>query len=77
MSFEAWLTGKAVRKGPFRVIQPWGPNLTRHSTVLTEHLSLPGALDEVDRRRAALIEAGAQAEAINFLVLDGEGKVVD
>ena len=77
MSFEAWLTGKVVRKGPFRVVLPWGPNLARHSTVLTEHLGLPGALDEVVRRRAALIEAGAQAEAINFLVIDGEGHVVD
>ena len=77
MPFEAWLTGKVTRKGPFRVVQPWGPNLARHSTVLTEHHSLPGAVDEVGRRREALVEAGAQAEAITLLVLDGEGHVVD
>jgi hypothetical protein len=77
MSFEAWLTGKVTRKGPFRVVQPWGPNLARHSTVLTEHPSLTGAVDEIHRRRETLIEAGALAEAIKLLVIDGEGRVVD
>ncbi len=77
MSFGDWLTGAVSRTGPFRVIQPWGPNLTRHSTVLSEHHNLSAAFDEVDRRIANLVEAGAQTSAITLLVIDGDGQRVD
>ena len=73
MSFEEWLSGDEARTGPFRVIQRWGPNLARHSTVLSEYSKRGNAFMDLDRRIAVLVEAGAVADALQMLVIDGDG----
>ena len=73
MSFEEWLSGDEPRKGPFRVIQRWGPNVARHSTVLSEYGKRVNAFADLDQRVAVLVEAGAVADALQMLVIDGDG----
>jgi hypothetical protein len=74
MSFEEWLSGE--ESGPFRVIQRWGPNLARHSTVLGEYGKRVAAFADMDRRVATHVEAGLAAGALQLLVVDGDGRPV-
>ena len=76
MSFGDWLTGEETRTGPFRVIQRWGPNLARHSTVLGEYNKRAAAFDGLDARIATQVEAGALADALQLIVIDGDGLLV-
>ena len=73
MSFGEWLSGEESRTGPFRVIQRWGPNLARHSTVFSEYTKRAAAFADLDDRIAIQVEAGAVAEALQMLVIDGDG----
>jgi hypothetical protein len=77
MSFEDWLSGQESWTGPFRVIQRWGPNLARHSTVLSEYSKRAAAFADMDQRVAIHVEAGAVAEALQLLVIDGDGRPVE
>ena len=77
MSFEDWLSGKESWTGPFRVIQRWGPNLARHRTVLSEYSKRAAAFADMDQRVAMQVEAGARPEALQLLVIDGDGRQVD
>ena len=72
MSFEDWLTGAESRTGPFRVIERWGPNVMRHSTVLATYHRVGAAFADLDRRIAIRVEAGAVPEALPFGIVDGE-----
>jgi hypothetical protein len=76
MSFEEWLTGAESRTGPYRVIQRWGPNLVRHSTVLSEYSRRAAAFADMDRRVEIHVEAGFLADALQLLVIDGDGRPV-
>ena len=76
MSFEEWLSGEEPRTGPFRVVQQWGPNLARHSTVLSEYSKRANAFADLDQRIALLVEGGAVAGALQMLVIDGDGHQV-
>jgi hypothetical protein len=76
MSFEEWLSGDEAPTGPFRVIQRWGPNLARHSTVLGEYSKRAIAFADLDQRIALLVEAGAVADALQMLVIDRDGRQV-
>ena len=73
MSFGDWLSGEESRTGPFRVIQRWGPNLARHSTVLGEYNKRAAAFAGLDERIATQVEAGALADALQMIVIDGDG----
>ena len=72
MSFGDWLSGVESPTGPFRVIERWGPNLIRHSTVLGTYHTLGAAFADLDQRVATLVEAGAIAGALQFFVVDAE-----
>lgn len=76
MSFEEWLTGGDAPTGPFRVIQRWGPNVARHSTVLSEYSKRANAFADLDQRIARLVEGGAVADALQMFVIDGAGRPV-
>ena len=76
MSFGDWLSGAESPTGPFRVIERWGPNLIRHSTVLATYHTLAAAFADVDQRVATVVAAGAIAEALQFFVVDSDWQKV-
>jgi hypothetical protein len=77
MSFGDWLSGVESRPGPFRVIQRWGPNLVRHSTVLGEYHQCAAAFDSLAQRMAECVEAGGRADALRLIVVDANWRRVD
>jgi hypothetical protein len=59
------------------VLQRWGPNLARHSTVLGEYHQCAAAFDCLAQRAAACDEAGGRADALRLIVIDGNWRRVD
>ena len=72
----SWLSGEESPAGPFRVIERWGPNLTRHSTVLGTYHTLAAAFEHVDQRVTTAVAAGAIAEALQFFVVNSDWQKV-
>ena len=61
----------------FRAVQPWGKDKARQATALSEeHASAVAAFDAVERLRAQMVKTGAHAEAIELVVVDGEGRIL-
>jgi hypothetical protein len=54
------------------VIERWGPNVIRHSTVLATYHKLAAAFEDIDQRVALRVEAGAVADMLQFRVVDGD-----
>jgi hypothetical protein len=57
------------------VLQHWGPNLARHSTVLGEYHQCAAAVDCLAQRAAA--EAGSRVDALRLAVIDRNWRRVD
>ena len=55
---------------PFRVVQPWGPDRGRHTTLISEHASIAEAFAEIDRRSAEMVRTGARSDSVALIVLD-------
>ena len=44
-----------MRRLPFRVVQPWGPDKARQASLITEHATVAEAFHEIDRLAAEMV----------------------
>jgi hypothetical protein len=47
----------------FRVVQPWGSDKARQSTVISEHATAAEAFREIDRLASEMVRTGAPSDA--------------
>jgi hypothetical protein len=59
-----------------RVLQPWGPDKARQSTVQSEHKTVAEAFAAFDTFATALAQTGVPGDAIELVVVDEHGQVV-
>jgi hypothetical protein len=60
----------------FRVVQPWGRDVARESTLVSEHPSAAEAFAEIDRLSAQMVRTGAPSDAVELVVIDAHGRIV-
>ena len=60
----------------FRVVQPWGSDKVRQSTLLSEHQSAVSAFAEIDRLVAQMVRTGAPSDALELAVIDVTRNIV-
>jgi len=61
---------------PFRVVQPWGPDKGRQSTVQSEHKTVAEAFAALDVVATDMEQSGVPGDAIELVVVDEHGRVV-
>jgi hypothetical protein len=61
----------------YRVVQPWGRDRGRECTVQSEHKTLSDAFAAVDALAARMAATGAPSDAVEFVVINSDGDVVD
>ena len=61
---------------PFRVVQPWGPDKVRQSTMLSEHQTAAAAFDEIDRLKSQMLRTGVATHEIELVVIDVDRNAV-
>jgi hypothetical protein len=66
----------SVRWGPYRVVQPWGPDKLRQATVISEHHTIAGAFEEIDGFAERMMRNGVPGNAVELFVLDSQDRVV-
>ncbi len=66
----------SVRWGQYRVVQPWGPDKVRQTTVISEHHTVAGAFEEIDSFADRMMKNGVPSDAVELIVLDAQDKVV-
>ena len=62
--------------GVFRIIQPYGRDAARESTLISEHTTAAAAFAEIDRLSAQIIKTGVRPDVLELLVIDGDGQLV-
>ena len=60
----------------FQVVQPWGRDKLRQSTMLSQHQTATAAFAEIDRLAAEMARTGAPTNAVELVVIDVVGAVV-
>ena len=50
----------------FRVVQTWGPDTARQSTVISEHPTAAAAFTENDRLASEMVRTGAPSDAVEM-----------
>jgi hypothetical protein len=60
---------RASRPAVFRVVQPYGKNKARESTIISEHATAAEAFAEIDRLSSEMVRTGAPSDAIEFTLL--------
>lgn len=65
-----------VPTAPFRVVQPWGPDKARQSTLISEHVTAEEAFAFIERFAEQAARTGAQSDAVELVVVDAEGRLV-
>jgi len=60
----------------FRVVQPWGPDKGRQSTVQSEHKTVAEAFAALDVVATDMEQSGVPGDAIELVVVDEHGRVV-
>ena len=65
-----------MTRGPFRVVQPWGPHKGRQATLISEHHTAAAAFAEIDRLSAEMVRTGAPSDAIERVVVDVADQIV-
>lgn len=61
---------------PFRVVQPWGPDKARQSTLISEHVTAEEAFAFIERFAEQAARTGAQSDAVELVVVNSAGQVV-
>ena len=61
---------------PYRIVQPYGRDKARESTVISEHQTAADAFAEIDRLSAQMVRTDAPADAVELLVVDAAGRIV-
>jgi hypothetical protein len=60
----------------FRIVQPYGRDVGRESTTISEHASVTDAFAEIDRLAAEMMRTGARLETVTLFVVDATGAIV-
>ena len=60
----------------FRVVQPWGPDKARQSTLISDHATAAEAFGEIDRLASEMVRTGAPSDAVELVVVDLDDHVV-
>jgi len=60
----------------YQVVQPWGRDKAREHTLLSEHETAADAFAEIDRLAMQMVRTGAPSDAIEMLVIDSDGRVI-
>jgi hypothetical protein len=60
----------------FRIVQPYGRDKARESTVISEHQTAADAFAEIDRLSAQMVSTGVRADYVELIVVDEEGRIV-
>jgi hypothetical protein len=60
----------------FRVVQPWGPDKGRQSTLVSEHATAAPAFEEIDRLASQMTRTGAPSDAVELVVVDTDGRLI-
>lgn len=61
---------------PFLVVQPFGKDRARESTIISGHHTAAEAFAEIDRLSSEMARTGAPSNAIELLVVDAERPIV-
>ena len=61
---------------PFRVVQPYGKDKARESTIISEHATAAEAFAEIDRVFSEMVRTGAPSDAIDLIVVNADGQIV-
>ena len=60
----------------FRIVQPYGRDVGRESTTISENATVAEAFAEIDRLAEQMVRTGARPETVTLLVVDARGSVV-
>jgi hypothetical protein len=60
----------------FQVVQPWGRDKLRQSTMLSQHQTAAAAFAEIDRLASEMARTGASTNAVELVVIDVVGAVI-
>ena len=60
----------------FRIVQPWGPDKVRQSTILSEHQTSAEAFDEIERLVSQMLRTGVPTDEIELVIVDVNLNVV-
>ena len=61
---------------PYRIVQPWGRDIGRQSTLISEHATAAEAFAALDGLTTRMVTTGARSDAVTLLVVDAAGTVV-
>jgi hypothetical protein len=61
-----------MRDGRYGVVQPYGRDPVRESTLVSVHPTADAAFNEIERLSAQMTRTGAPSDAVELLVVDFE-----
>ena len=64
------------REARFRVVQPYGRDPFRESTVVSVHATADAAFSKIDRLSAQMTQSRARFDAVELVVIDFEKQFV-
>ena len=65
-----------MSRSKYRVVQPYGVDKARESTLIAERATVAEAFAEIDRLSAQMVRTGAPSDAIELIVIDAGGQIV-
>lgn len=60
----------------YRIVQPYGRDVARESTLISEHATSAEAFAEIGRLAAQMARTGARPDTVTFVVIDASGAVL-
>ena len=73
---DASFVGEPDGGARYRVAQPYGRDVGRESTTISEHPTAAEAFAEIDRLAEMMVRTDGPSDAITLVVLDATGRVV-
>jgi hypothetical protein len=61
---------------PYRVVQALCRDKAREATIISEHQTAADAFAEIDRLSAQMVRTGAPSNAVELLVVDPAGRII-
>lgn len=65
-----------MSKQEYHVVQPWGRDRARQSTVVSSHPSAETAFAEIDRLAAQMVRTGTRSDAVELIVVDESFRII-
>lgn len=59
----------------YRIVQPYGRDVRRGSTTISEHATAADAFAEIDRLAEQMMRTAAKPETVTLLVIDADGGI--